>query len=438
MRVYNKRSNTLQNNEPVLPAPSSLEYGELSINYAAGHETIAIKNDNNEIVTFSPGKQGPQGPQGEQGEVGVQGPQGADGAQGPQGADGTSGDEGKQGPEGPQGVDGVQGPQGPQGDRGFQGPKATTEEVVEALEGTNYFNGVEYVSSAETIIFTNNGVEKGRIDASEFVIDGMVDDAYISGTNLVIVFNNDASGKTIEVPIEDIFNPNNYYTKDEIDRRDEVVSGALTDLDDRLDVVENTYVTGATMSSTAQTPSVTNNILTIPTVAGTQGPQGPQGVNGTNGKQGPQGANGTNGTDGKQGPQGPKGTDGTNGTDGKQGPQGPQGADGTNGINGTDGKQGPQGPQGADGTSGDAGKQGPQGPQGADGTNGTNGTDGKQGPQGPEGPSTIPTIGPGDEGKVLKVVNGVWALVTPINVYSGSGTPPASVGIDGDLYLQTS
>jgi hypothetical protein len=433
-----------------------LEYGELSINYAAGHETIAIKNDNDEVVAFTPGKQGPQGPQGEQGNVG---------AQGPQGADGTNGEEGKQGP---QGVEGVQGPQGPQGDRGFQGPKATTEEVVEALSGTNYFNGVEYVSSAETIIFTNNGVEKGRIDASDFVIDGMVDDAYISGTNLVIVFNNDASGKTIEVPIEDIFNPNNYYTKDEIDARDEVVSGALTDLDDRLDVVENTYVTGATMSSTAQTPYVTNNILTIPTVAGTQGPQGPQGTNGTNGKQGPQGpqgadgtngtdgkqgpqgADGTNGTDGKQGPQGPQGADGTNGTDGKQGPQGPQGADGTNGTdgkqgpqgangtNGTDGKQGPQGANGSNGTNGTDGKQGPQGPQGADGTNGTNGTDGKQGPQGPEGPSTIPTIGPGDEGKVLKVVNGVWALVTPINVYSGSGTPPASVGIDGDLYLQTS
>lgn len=103
MRVYNKRSNILQNNEPVLPVPSSLEYGELSINYAAGHETIAIKNDNNEIITFFPGKQGPQGPQGEQGEVGAQGPQGVGGAQGPQGADGTSGDEGKQGPQGPEG-----------------------------------------------------------------------------------------------------------------------------------------------------------------------------------------------------------------------------------------------------------------------------------------------------------------------------------------------
>lgn len=110
-------------------------------------------------------------------------------------------------------------------------------------------------------------------------------------------------------------------------------------------------------------------------------------------------------------------------THGKQGPQG------ANGSNGTDGKQGPQG---VDGTNGK------QGPQGVNGSNGTNGTNGKQGPQGPEGPSTIPTIGTGDEGKVLKVVNGIWALVTPINVYSGSGTPPASVGIGGDLYLQTS
>lgn len=203
MRVYNKRSNTVQNNKPKFPSPSSLEYGELCINYADGHEAIAFKNDNSEVVVFG-------------------------------------------------------------------------------------------------------------------------------------------------------------YSNEAIDARDQVVATALTDLDNRLSGVEQTYVSSAVMSDSAQTPSVTNNVLTIPTVAGAQGPQGPQGINGGSGAQGP---------------------------------QGPQGVNGDNGV---------------------------------------------QGPQGPEGPSTIPTIGPGDEGKVLKVVNGVWTLVTPINVYSGSGTPPVATGTNGDLYLQTS
>lgn len=465
MRVYNKRSNTVENNEPKFPIPSSLEYGELCINYADGHEAIAFKNDNNEIVVFGydkeaidardevvaeslvnlnsgltniqqtyvssavmsataqtpsvtnnvltiptiAGAQGPQGANGTNGEEGKQGPQGANGTdgkqgpQGPQGADGTNGENGKQGPQGvegaqgPQGASGTngeegkQGPQGAEGMQGPQGPKATTEEVVEALggkyasavtlNGTSYTtnNGNINIGSAVTsgTYYSNGNIHEiqlyagpnviATINANDFVKDGMVEDAFVSGESIYITFNTDAgSGKTIEVPISDIFDPDNYYTKDDIDARDEVVSGALTDIDGRLDTVESSYVSSAVMSATAQTPSVTNNVLTIPTVAGSQGPQGPQGANGSNG---------------------------TNGTDGKQGPQG---------------------------------------------ANGSNGTDGKQGPQGPEGPSTIPTIGHGDEGKVLKVVNGVWALVTPINVYSGSGTPPASVGIDGDLYLQTS
>ena len=43
-----------------------------------------------------------------------------------------------------------------------------------------------------------------------------------------------------------------------------------------------------------------------------------------------------------------------------------------------------------------------------------------------------------DNGKVLKVVNGVWAVVTPLNVYSGNDAPNNSLGNNGDIYLQTS
>lgn len=50
MRVLHKRTNTSNN----IPSPSSLNYGEIAINYKMGEERIFIKNDNNDIVIFSP------------------------------------------------------------------------------------------------------------------------------------------------------------------------------------------------------------------------------------------------------------------------------------------------------------------------------------------------------------------------------------------------
>lgn len=49
----------------------------------------------------------------------------------------------------------------------------------------------------------------------------------------------------------------------------------------------------------------------------------------------------------------------------------------------------------------------------------------------------LPAVTASDNGKILRVVNGEWAIVTPTIVYGGSGTPPASLGNDGDVYLQS-
>ena len=56
MKVYHKRSNELNTDGtgPKLPTSQDIECGELAMNYHDGHEVLAIKNDNNEIVTFSP------------------------------------------------------------------------------------------------------------------------------------------------------------------------------------------------------------------------------------------------------------------------------------------------------------------------------------------------------------------------------------------------
>ena len=56
--ILHKRSNVTEVNSenvaiPKLPEASVLEHGELAINYADGFETIAIKNSNDKIVTFT-------------------------------------------------------------------------------------------------------------------------------------------------------------------------------------------------------------------------------------------------------------------------------------------------------------------------------------------------------------------------------------------------
>lgn len=48
--VKHINSNQLVNDAPKLPTAEQIEYGEIAINYAKGHETISIKNNQNEIV----------------------------------------------------------------------------------------------------------------------------------------------------------------------------------------------------------------------------------------------------------------------------------------------------------------------------------------------------------------------------------------------------
>lgn len=55
-----------------------------------------------------------------------------------------------------------------------------------------------------------------------------------------------------------------------------------------------------------------------------------------------------------------------------------------------------------------------------------------------EGINGLPTVTSSDNGKTLMVVNGVWTLVNPTTIYSGSGLPDSSQGNNGDIYLQTS
>lgn len=79
-----------------------------------------------------------------------------------------------------------------------------------------------YSANTKSIYFYNEaGAILSIIDATDFIKDGMVSDVYVRNGNLVIKFNTDAGQTPIEIPISDIFNADNYYTKAEINASQE-------------------------------------------------------------------------------------------------------------------------------------------------------------------------------------------------------------------------
>lgn len=53
MKNLHKRSVVVENGHPKLPTSSQIEYGEIAVNYAAGYETLSIRNSEDGIATFS-------------------------------------------------------------------------------------------------------------------------------------------------------------------------------------------------------------------------------------------------------------------------------------------------------------------------------------------------------------------------------------------------
>ena len=122
---------------------------------------------------------------------------------------------------------------------------------TEIPDVSGYFDSVSYDSTEKKIFFYNDNVQKGYVDATDFIKDGMVDsvtvkDVEISGETvncLVITFNTDSGKEDINIPITDIFDSNLYYTK--------------TECDNLFGKVDDVFVNNVSV--------VTNKVATIPT-----------------------------------------------------------------------------------------------------------------------------------------------------------------------------
>lgn len=123
-----------------------------------------------------------------------------------------------------------------------------------------YADGAEY-DSANHLIYLKHGNTRlaNPINAKDFIKDGMVDTVEIANGNLVITFNTDAGKQPITIPLTDIFNPADYYTKTQIDN-----AGYLTSESDP--VFSSSAAAGITSSDITNWNSKTSNTGTVTSV----------------------------------------------------------------------------------------------------------------------------------------------------------------------------
>ena len=100
------------------------------------------------------------------------------------------------------------------------------------------FADAEYDENAKEIVFKNAfGVKIDSIDATPFLNDGMVEDVYIDHETeeLVIVWNTQSGQQETRIPLSEIFNPDDYYTKDEIDDIVDELTSAITESEESIE-----------------------------------------------------------------------------------------------------------------------------------------------------------------------------------------------------------
>lgn len=199
---------------------------------------------------------------------------------------------------------------------------------------------VDYDSNSKLIKFFNSAnTQIDSIDATDFIKDGMVSSVTVTGDSLVITFNTDAGREDISLSLDQIFDPDNYYSK--------------TDTDSTF--VATTAYTQTVADLTAHTANTTVHV--------------------TSGEKST--------WNGKQDSISDLSTIRTNASSGASAYTALTAHTASTAVH-------------------------------------------------------LPSVTSSDNGKILQVVDGIWTLVTPTTIYTGSGMPSNNLGSNGDIYLQTS
>ncbi len=140
---------------------------------------------------------------------------------------------------------------------------------------SGYADAVKSNTSSKYVEFYHGGTGGTVVfsyDASPFLIDGMVESVVItsitSGSSTVqvleITWNSAAGGQVTDIPLSEIFDPSNYYTKTEVDNSIDAATSGKVDNDT---YTAYTAATDTVLGNKADTSALTavNDVLTAHT-----------------------------------------------------------------------------------------------------------------------------------------------------------------------------
>ena len=117
------------------------------------------------------------------------------------------------------------------------------EDISEGISSVSgVFSSVQYDSQNKVLNFyDSDDTLVSSLDVTDFVNDGMVDNVTIENDNLVITFNSAAGKQPISIPISNMINMNDYYTKQEINEIVETIDIETIDSEDVDDIIDTIF-----------------------------------------------------------------------------------------------------------------------------------------------------------------------------------------------------
>ena len=101
--------------------------------------------------------------------------------------------------------------------------------VYTAIQAASYVNSAAYNSNSKKIELKHGSTVIAEVDATAFIVDGMVSSVKVENGNLVITFNTDADKEDVAIPISSFFDSSQYYNKSDVNSLFERIDERLLD-----------------------------------------------------------------------------------------------------------------------------------------------------------------------------------------------------------------